>query len=99
MLPFMLAWGTLLPALCLAVAGWSLALLVPLFFFGGALAAITYNDLVRKGKTLGQVVRTFPLLLAYYHLRLLGYVGESLRLRTRPSGIERVDLSAQAGQR
>ncbi len=76
MLPFMLAWGTL-PAAVVVVAttpvtAW--VLLVPAAFFALAIAAITYNDLVLKGKTAGETLRSFPVLLAYYHVRLVGYL-------------------------
>jgi len=38
------------------------------------LAAIVYNDLFRKHKTLLEVFASFPLLVAYYHVRLAGYI-------------------------
>ena len=88
LLPFMLAYLTLPLVFVhqwLAVA--------PAFFFAGALTAIMYNDLFRKGKTLGETIRTFPLLLAYYHVRLVGYVTEALRLRLSSHGITRERLS------
>lgn len=65
---------------------------VPLFLFAGALAAITYNDLVRKGKTPLETLQSFPVLLAYYHVRLAGYVIETARLRLTRHGLKRVDL-------
>ena len=55
--------------------------LIPAFFFTAALAAIVYNDIARKGKTIGETIRSFPVLIAYYHVRLLGYVTETVRLR------------------
>ena len=80
MIPFMLAWGTLPPAAVAAafLGGWPL--LVPAAFLGLAIAAITYNDLALKGKTAGETLRSFPVLLAYYHVRLLGY----LRIMLQP---------------
>jgi hypothetical protein len=57
------------------------------------LAAIGYNDLARKGKSVGQTLLTFPILVAYYHVRLLGYVIESVRLRTRGHDIQRRRLT------
>ncbi len=76
MLPFILAYVTLPLVL---VRGW--LVIIPALFFAGALAAITYNDLVRKGKTVWETLRSYPVLLAYYHVRLAGYVIETLRLR------------------
>lgn len=65
---------------------------VPALFFAGALAAIIYNDLFRKGKTLGEMLRSFPVLLAYYHVRLVGYVIETIRLRLGRHRPQRVRL-------
>jgi len=81
MLPFMLAWGTLPVAAALVpvVGGW--AFLAPAAFLAAALAAITWNDLALKGKTVSETVRSFPILVAYYHVRLLGYVRMSLASR------------------
>ena len=87
LLPFMCTYLTLL---LVAVQPW--LAIVPAFFFAAALAAITYNDLVRKGKTLAETIRSFPVLLLYYHLRLAGYVLETLRLRLGKGGLKRVRL-------
>ena len=76
LLPFMLSYLTF-PLIILH--HWLVA--VPAFFFAGALAAILYNDLFRKGKTIGETARSFPILLTYYHVRLVGYVIEAVRLR------------------
>lgn len=84
LLPFILAYGTLpLVALDYRLSP------VPVLFLAAALAAITYNDLFRKRKTIGETVRSFPVLLAYYHVRLAGYVIEALRLRLGKHGIVR----------
>ena len=96
MLPFLLAYGSLILLLPLIVTqsltpGW---LCISVLFFLGALTAITYNDLVRKGKSLGQTLRSFAMLVAYYHVRLWGYVIESVRLRTGRTHILRVDLKS-----
>ncbi len=66
--------------------------MVPGFILTGALSAITYNDLVRKGKTVGETLVSFPMLLVYYHVRLTGYVGESFALRMRSNTIQRIRL-------
>ena len=89
MIPFILAYATLPLGL---INIW--LLLVPAFFMLMALGAITYNDLFLKRKTLWQTVLTFPLLVVYYHVRLAGYVLESLRLRLTRHDITRVDLAA-----
>jgi glycosyltransferase involved in cell wall biosynthesis len=87
MLPFMLAYATL----PLGFAG-AWLFLVPGLFMLAALAAITYNDLFRKRKTVGETILTFPLLVLYYHFRLAGYVWESTRLRMTSHNLQRVDL-------
>ena len=97
-LPFILTYATLPPGL---IGAWLLQdagrwkwgpLAIPVFFFCGALLAIAYNDIVRKGKTIWETVRSLPVLLVYYHLRVAGYVGETLRLRFAPPEISRVRL-------
>ncbi len=87
MLPFMLTYVTL-PLI--VVHGW--AVVVPAFFFLGALAAITYNDLFRKGKTIGETIRSFPVLVAYYHVRMIGYVSEAVALRVGRHRLKRQRL-------
>jgi len=88
LLPFLLAYITL-PLLLIDL--WLAAL--PLFFFVAALAALSYNEFVRKGKKTLEALHSFPILLAYYHVRLAGYVLETLRLRLTRHGIRRVDLN------
>ncbi len=87
MLPFILAYASL-PLMLVNVR----LAAVPGFFFVAALAAITYNDLFRKGKTIGETLRSFPVLLAYYHVRLCGYALETIRLRLCRHDIRRVQL-------
>jgi glycosyltransferase involved in cell wall biosynthesis len=67
-------------------------LLVPLFFFTTASAALFYNELFRKRKTVKEALTSFPILLIYYHIRLIAYIIESLRLRLSRNSIERVRL-------
>ncbi len=71
-------------------------LVVPFLFLGLAVAAISYNDIFLKGKTIPQFIRGFPILLAYYHVRLFGYVSESLKLRLGLVSIEKNDLTKEA---
>ena len=91
MLPFLLTYLTVPLALV-----WPWLWTMPGFFLAAALGAITYNDRVRKGKAWGEIARTFPLLVAYYHARLCGYALEALRLRLTRHGIERVHLDSVA---
>ena len=89
MLPFMLGYLTL-PLIL--IDDWMAA--VSLLFFAAALAAITYNDLFRKGKSLAETICSFPMLLIYYHVRLAGYVWETLLLRLGKQDIKRVRLNS-----
>lgn len=90
MLPFILAYLTLPLGL---ISAW--LLLVPGALFALAVAAITYNDLFLKRKTIVQTIVTFPLLLVYYHIRLVGYVLETIRLRVTRHDIQRVRLGVR----
>jgi len=67
-------------------------LIIPFFFFILAIAALIYNDLFRKRKTLKETLWSYPVLLVYYHVRLFAYVKESLRLRFLKNPIKRVRL-------
>jgi len=78
---FMAAWLSLVPAIALGVLRHPAWLLLAAAPWGLALAAIAWNDVHLKGKGLAETLRTFPMLLVYYHLRLAGYVTEALRLR------------------
>ena len=89
-LSFFIAGWLLLP---LGLLDWRL--LAPSFAcFGLALAAISYNDIVLKGKSVGQWMQSFPVLVIYYHVRMTGYVLEWLRLRFTRHDLKQVDLSA-----
>jgi len=70
----------------------SRCLLVPAFFFVAANAALTYNELFRKGKTIGEWLLCHPLLLVYYQVRLFGYATEWLRLHFGQHDVRRVRL-------
>lgn len=93
MLPFMLALVTLPFGFA-----WPLLFAVPAFFLLSGLAAITYNDLCRKKKSLPETLLTFPLLLLYYVIRLAGYLSESIRLRTTRHDVQKVRLADFDGQ-
>lgn len=94
MLPFMLGYGSLLILLPVALlAGLWLLLLLPAFFLLGAAAAIAYNEVVRKGKSIAQLLLAGPALTLYYHLRFAGYVHEAVGLRLGRGGrIKRIHL-------
>lgn len=94
LLPLILAYVTL-PLLLLGGL-WRLA---PAFFAVLFLAAILYNELARKRKTPYEVAITLLVLLAYYHVRLAGYVAQSVRLRLHRGAVERVRLPARHGDR
>ena len=82
MKPFMLTYASLPLALATSVLWSWWSMLMPAVFFLSALAAILYNDLFLKGKTPFETIRSFPMLLVYYHVRLWGYVGGVLRSRS-----------------
>ena len=86
-LPFILTYATL-PLMWIDVRFWRLSA----FFFLAACAALLYNDIWRKGKTVRQTFRTFHILLAYYHVRVAAYVIEAIRVRLRRKKMTRVDL-------
>lgn len=94
LLPFILAYASLL---LLFIHPW--LAVIPAFFFLAGLAALAYNDLCRKKKTLGETLKTFPVLIAYYHVRLVGYLRQSIRLRLFRNQIERKTLKRRPAPR
>jgi glycosyltransferase involved in cell wall biosynthesis len=83
----LLAWLTLPLIFIRPVMG-----LVPGFFALVFLAAIGYNELLRKAKTVWETAVTLPLVVAFFHARLAGYAREFVRLRVRKHGLRRVRL-------
>jgi hypothetical protein len=65
---------------------------VSLVFLVTACAALIYNDIARKGKTLWETLLSFPLVVAFYHVRIFAYLRETIRLYTGRRTIERVRL-------
>ncbi len=88
LLPLLVAYLSIPPALVLP-AGWWITVLGAGLFLG----AILYNDLCRKRKTPLETLVTFPLLLGYYHVRFAGYVVQYLRLWLGYDRIRRVRLT------
>ena len=84
LLPLIGFWVAVVPAVILAalVSPWFLLLPAPCLAL--QVAAVSYNEVARKGKTIGQLVRIGPALILYYHLRLAGYL---LRRMQLPLGI------------
>ena len=68
MLPFILTLLTL----PLAIVAWPYGALIPLFFYAAAFAAVSYNDLFRKGKTVSEWLGSLPALWFYYLRPLAG---------------------------
>ncbi len=73
---------------------WPMLWPAPALFTAFFLAAILYNDYARKRKAVWEILVTLPLLLVYYHLRLLGYVVQWVRLWTGRDRIQRVRLQS-----
>ncbi len=85
LMPLLLAYATL------PMAGrFRFAWLVPTALATLFVAAIVYNELFRKRKAILEVAATLPLMLVYYHLRLLGYVYQWCRLAIGIDKIRRV---------
>lgn len=59
-------------------------------------AAIGYNELRNKGKSPLELVQIAPALIAYYHVRLAGYLVRRLQLALGLRPLERVDRAALA---
>ncbi len=67
-------------------------LLVPALSGSLFLAAIEYNELFRKRKSIIEVTMTFPVLLGFFNCRLAGYIVQHFRILTGKERIERVRL-------
>jgi len=86
LLPLLLAYLILPPAIVAATFGTPALLLLPAALFVLALASWIYNDLTRKRKTPADVIATLHVLVTYYHVRALGYLARTLELAlTRPA--------------
>lgn len=67
-------------------------MVVPLGFLLATVFALLYNETVRKAKSFGEALLGFPLLMVYYHVRLVGYLFEACRLRLGFRKAERIRL-------
>ncbi len=76
------------PLVWLGRFGW----IVPTLFATLFLLGIFYSEISRKQKTIVEAVLVYPLVLIYYHLRLLGSVWQRVRLLWGVDTIDRVDL-------
>jgi glycosyltransferase involved in cell wall biosynthesis len=64
-----------------------------------AAGALAYNEIARKGKTVGQALRIAPVMTAYFHLRAYGYFRQWTRLLLGIDELERERLGpAPAGR-
>jgi len=69
--------------ICLPLAVWRIEFAVlGIACFALFAAAVVYNELRKKRKTIGQTIQTLPALLIYYGLRTIGYVKTMLSRRT-----------------
>jgi hypothetical protein len=86
------------PAAALAIGtGHAAWWLVPLGLASLSIAAIAWNELANKGKTVRELLRAAPALFVYYHARLAGYLvrraGLAFGVRP-PARIDRDELAA-----
>ncbi len=78
LIPFILGYCSLPFALLSAITLTPLLIIIPGLFLSGAIAALLYNELAHKGKSPIQTLKILPTLLLYYHLRLYGYISETI---------------------
>lgn len=71
-----------------SVSWWFLLLPVPAA--GLATAAIAFNELRNKGKSIPELLRAAPAIAVYYHVRLAGWLWRRMQLRLGVRPIERV---------
>ena len=89
LMPLLFAYLSL-PLIWIGPFGW----LCPAAAASLFLAAVTYNELTRKRKTAFETLVIFPVLLGYYHVRLVGYVHQYLRLWLGADKLDRVRLGS-----
>lgn len=96
--PIVATYASLVPAAALAIGtGHAAWWLVPLGLASLSIAAIAWNELANKGKTVRELLRAAPALSVYYHARLAGYLvrraGLAFGVRP-PARIDRDELAA-----
>ena len=94
--PILLAWVSLVLVLLIAPFTTWWFVLLPAAMAGLAIAAIAWNELANKGKTVGGLLRATPALFVYYHVRLAGFLVRRWRLRLGGGGVERLDRARLA---
>lgn len=72
-------------------------ILVPAFTGMLAIAAISANEILNKGKTPIELLRAGPALFVYYHVRLAGWLWRRAQLRLGVRPIDRVSPEVLAG--
>ena len=89
--PIAAFWVLLVVALVVApfTSGW--LLLVPALMAMLAAAAIGYNELSNKGKTVRELVRAAPALVVYYHVRLAGFLCRRGQMSCGVKPVGRID--------
>ena len=89
--PIAVFWGLLVVALLVApFTSWWL-MLAPASVAMLAAAAIGYNELSNKGKTIPELVRASPALVVYYHVRLAGFLWRRGQMGCGVKPVGRVD--------
>ena len=73
-------------------------MLVPALMAMLAAAAIGYNELSNKGKTVRELVRAAPALVVYYHVRLAGFLWRWGQMRCGVKPVGRIDPEEIARQ-
>ena len=67
-------------------------------FLCSGIIALTYNEMVNKHKTVWETLRSIPLLIYYYQIRLFHYLAEYMRLWLLTKDIDRINLG-ETGRR
>lgn len=62
------------------------------FFFIGEGGAVAYNELFLKKKNLRELCLSFPLLVLYYHIKMITFVWNTLLLYVFPNTVKRISL-------
>lgn len=91
LLPLGLFWLLLPVAVVVGVLFTWWGLVVPGFFLFAQCGAVAWNETARKGKSVAELARVAPVLVLYYHLRLVGYLRRRLQLLLGLDRLDRID--------